>query len=136
MGTNHTGKYPCKCYTSYSLVSIYHYIKLTRAIDIINNSTGGERVSAANATRGGESTERVFLIERAGVSPANGSSTPPHPSTVIDEHSIGVSTISDQNSLEGTGSELWVCVICGMIENGFTLRLLCLTFVYMGHDQI
>ena len=87
-------------------LDLYHYIQLTRAIDIINNSTGGKRVSAANATRGGESTKRVFLIQRAGVSPANGSPTPLHPSTVIDEHSVGVKTISDQNSLEGTGNGL------------------------------
>ena len=80
------------------------YKKLT-FIQPVDNSTGGEGISAANATRTG-STERVFLIERVGVSPANGSSTPPHPSTVIDEHSIGVSAISDQNSLEGTGCEL------------------------------
>ena len=48
----------------------------------------------------------MFLIERVGVSPANGSSTPLHPSTLIDEHSIRSCTISDENSLEGTGSEL------------------------------
>ena len=48
----------------------------------------------------------MFLIERPGVRPANGSSPPLHPSTVIDEHSIRSCTISDENSLEGIGSEL------------------------------
>ena len=48
----------------------------------------------------------MFLIEKSGVSPANGSSTPLHPSTVVDEHSIRSCAISDENSLEGTGIEL------------------------------
>ena len=47
------------------------------------------RVSASNVGRSAKSTKRVFLIERASISPANGSSTPLHPSTLIDEHSIG-----------------------------------------------
>ena len=45
-------------------------------------------VSASNVGRSTKFTKRVFLIERVGVSPANGSSTPLHPSTLIDEHSI------------------------------------------------
>ena len=79
----------------------YKKSTITQSVD---NSNGG--VSAVNATRTGGSTERVFLIERVGVSPANGSSTPLHPSTVIDEHSIRSCAISDENSLEGTGSGL------------------------------
>ena len=99
----------------YIFLGLCHYMQLTRAIDIINNSTGVRGVFAANATRTGGSTEIVFLIERVGVRPANGSSIPLHPSTLIDEHSIGVSTISDQNSLEGTGNVLWVYVLCGVM---------------------
>ena len=80
----------------------YKKLTITQSVD---NSTGRRGVSAANATRTG-STERVFLVERAGVSPANGSSTPLHPSKLIDEHSIRSCAISDENSLEGTGIEL------------------------------
>ena len=80
----------------------YKKLTITQSVD---NSTGRRGVSAANSIRNG-STERVFFIERVGVSPANGSSTPFHPSTLIDEHSIRSCAISDENSLEGTGSEL------------------------------
>ena len=80
----------------------YKKLTITKSVE---NSTGRRGVSAANSIRKG-STEIVFHIERAGVSPANGSSTPPHPSTVVDEHSIRSCAISDENSLEGTGSEL------------------------------
>ena len=81
----------------------YKKLTITQSVD---NSTGRRGISAANATRTRGSTERVYLIERVGVSPANGSSTPLHPSTFIDEHSIRSCSISDENSLEGTGSGL------------------------------
>ena len=81
----------------------YKKLTITKSVD---NSTGKRGISAANATRIGGSTKRVFLIERVGVSPANGSSTPLHPSTVIDKHSIRSCAIGDENNLEGTGSEL------------------------------
>ena len=55
---------------------------------LVYYSTGGARVFTANAGRIG-STEAVLLIEGARVSPANGSSTPLHPSAVVDEHGIG-----------------------------------------------
>ena len=53
-------------------------------------------VSAFNVGRNEESTKRVFLIERASISPANGSSTPLHPSTLIDKHSIRSYAIDDE----------------------------------------
>ena len=80
----------------------YKKLTITKSVD---NGTRGEGVSAANATRNG-STERVFLIGRVGLSPANGSSTPLYPSTLIDERSIRSCAIGDENSLEGTGSKL------------------------------
>ena len=75
-------------------------------IQSIGKKTVEIRVSASNVGRNAKSTERVFLIERASISPTNGSSAPLHPSTLIDEHSIGGGAISDQNSLECTGSGL------------------------------
>ena len=80
-------------------------MKQQLTIQSIGKETVEIGVSASNVGRSVKSTERVFFIERA-ISPANGSSTPLHPSTFIDEHSIGGGAISDQNSLECTGSVL------------------------------
>ena len=73
----------------------------------VNYSTGVGWVFTANAGRVG-STEAVLLIDRARVSPANGSSTPPHPSALVDEHGIGGWAVSDENCLERTGYGLRV----------------------------
>ena len=53
-----------------------------------------------------DSTVTVFLIDGSGVSPANGSSTPPQFSALVDEHGIGGWAVSDENCLEGIRDNL------------------------------
>ena len=73
------------------------------------------------------STEiRSLIVGRDRVLPANGSSAPAHPFTLVDEHGKRGYTVGDQDSLEGVGSGLYfeiasVKLVSYTLINGYTL---------------